>query len=281
MKESKFPELNNERIIEANRNAEKVSVSTAEIIAGNSVVDVRLRGAYVTFAELYSPSLGMMVPILYSDSDTELAKLSATHAMIPYGANEGTASGQHGFPRWSDYSQVSYSSSQGSPSRLLLEADNTEGGLGLVRGFSLEQSALRITNTVHNATKRSTRSSIGEHAYFNLAHGDFKSLQVNGKSLTEALGNDSYDILGNSGTLYHQLPEQGLDVTFPQGYTLNINADFIGESRYPLAVLFWQRPGTESICIEPVIGVSPSEANDGVLFAPGSNASLSTSITLK
>lgn len=287
MSEPTYPTPNNdEAVISANKNALNVPVEIVELGAGEGVADIRKWGGGVTYLELKSNSTGETVPILFCDGDISPPKINVTHAMVPYGANEGFASGQHGFPRWVDYRRVSYannpdtSSEVGALSEVILEAEQGERGLSLTRSFELEPETFLITNTIHNSSEVNVQTSIGEHVYFNLEDGNYQTLRVDDKALPDILGEDSYEVLAEGGTLYYGLPEGGIDVRFPQGHTVNINADFIGETKYPLAVLFWQRPGTESICIEPVVGVSPEEANDGVLVKPGFNASLKTILTL-
>lgn len=275
MSETAFPpEPSDAQIIEANRNAPEVSTDSVELRFGGSLVDIRKQGAYITGGVFISPSTGETVAILHSDPDISRAKISATHVMAPYGKNDGPG-GQHGIWRWADYKQR-----EKEAQRVALEAQQSDRGLSLLRTIELESDGLIITNTIHNTGGEEQHTSIGEHAYFNLTYGDFSNLRIDGQGIDELLGEGSMDVLADDGTLYYGLPDAGIVVQFPDDYKVHIEADFAGETKYPLALLMWQRQGTESICFEPVVGVDRDETNDGVVILPGGSASLRTKISI-
>lgn len=281
MSETAFPPHQSDaQIIEANRNALEVPIDSAELRVGESLVDIRLRGAYITDGRLTSLSTGNTVPLFYSDAQIWHSKISATHAMVPYGDNGELSSGQHGFPRWADYSQVSYGKHQEGMQQIILEAQQGERGVSLLRTIELAQDSLMIKNTIHNTGARKQRTSIGEHVYFNLTYGDFEALRIDNQGIDELFGEGSKTTLANDGTLYCEMPEKGVEVQFPDGHKVHLAAEFVGETAHPVALLVWQRQGTESICLEPVVGVSRQGANNGVVLPSRASASLCTTITL-
>lgn len=281
MSEAVFPpEQSDTQVIEANKNVLEAPVDSVELRVGESLVDVRLRGAYITDGRLTSPSTGEVVSLFYSDAQIWHPKISATHAMVPYGNNGDLPSGQHGFPRWVDYDQVSYGKHQENTQQVILEAQQGERGISLLRAIELAPDSIMIKNTIHNTGTEKQHTSIGEHAYFNLTYGDFEELLIDEQGIDELLGEGSKKTLANDGTLYCEMPEEGVVVQFPDGHKAHIAAEFVGETVHPVALLIWQRQGTESICFEPVVGVSKEGANDGVVLLPQASASLCTTVTL-
>ncbi len=280
MSETAFPqEPTDAQIIEANKNALIVPVNSVELRTGESLVDVRTRGAYITDGRLTSPSTGETVAILYSESDMSKAKISATHPMEPYGKNDGPG-GQHGAWRWAEYEQASSGDSKDGVRQVVLKAQQSDREASLLRTIELTSDSLTIENTIDNTGAEERRTSIGEHAYFNLAYGDFEGLQIDGQSIDALLGEGSQELLANDGTLYYGLPEKGVAIQLPDGQKICIDAEFTGETKYPLALLIWQRQGTESICFEPVVGVASDETNDGVVIPPQSSASLRVKLSI-
>lgn len=266
--------------IERNRSALEVPVHIFELQTDGSSLDVRERGAIVTGCDLTSPTTGERVSILYSSADITQAKMSATHAMVPFGPYDGLG-GQHGFARWADYEKVLYETTPSGVQRLILESVQRDGSLSLTRSFELSSGSVCIQNTVHNAAPiRSRHTSIGEHAYFNLTGGDPSGLLLDNKGLDELFGSDSMGRIANGDTLFWEFPDSRATVWFPEGYGIDIEASFEGETTHPPALLIWQRQGTESICLEPVVGVSPSKASNGVTIPPQGSASLRTIVTL-
>lgn len=256
-----------------------VSAESVELRVGESLVDVRKLGARITDGRLTSPSTGETVPILYSGPDTSKASIDATHPMEPYGKNDGPG-GQHGAWRWAEYEQDSSGDNRSDVQQVVLRAQQSDRGASLLRTIGLASDSLTIENTIHNTGAEERRTSIGEHAYFNLAYGDFEGLQIDGQSIDALLGEGSQALLANDGTLYYGLPEKGVGIQLPDGQKICIEAEFTGETKYPLALLIWQRQGTESICFEPVVGVASDETNDGVVIPPQSSASLRVKLSI-
>lgn len=269
--------------IERNRSALEVPTNGFELGTRHSSLGVRARGAYVAWGELTSPTTGRRISIFYPGSSLDklsAPKVSATHPMVPYGPYEGLG-GQHGFARWADYRQVLYETRASGAQRLILESVQHDGSLSLTRSFELSSDSVSIQNTVHNsAPSRNRHTSIGEHAYFNLTGGDPSGLLLDNKGLDELFGSDSMDRIANGDTLFWEIPDNRAAVWFPDGYGIDIQVLFEGETAYPPALLIWQRAGTESICVEPVAGVSRNEVNNGVVIPPQGSASLRTGITL-
>lgn len=275
--------INPSNDIERNRSALEVSTNGFELRTEGSLLDVRARGAFVTRCELTSPTTGKRISIFYPGSALDTLsspKISATHPMVPYGPYNGLG-GQHGFARWADYERVLYETRESGAQRLILESVQHDGSLSLTRSFELEPHCVSIQNTVHNsAPSRNRHTSIGEHAYFNLAGGDASGLLLDNKRLDELFGSDSMGRVASGDTLFWEFPDSKASVWFPEGYGVDIEMLFDGEAAYPPALLIWQRKGTDSICLEPVVGVSRGEANDGVIIPPQGSASQRATISL-
>ena len=265
--------------IEANKAATRVSDEVARLETEGSRLDVRLRGAYITTCDLTSPTSGKRVSVLYADSDLSQPKISATHPMVPAGPYEGIG-GQHGFPRWADYDVTPMLDTESGEKQVALNANRSDQGLALSKRFVLSPSVL-TTHTTITGGENVEHTSMGEHIYFSLQGESFDGLKLNGQSLDELLGEGSLATVQNNGTLYWDFSGMAV-IDFPAGHSLKVSATFQGESLYPLAMWIWKRPGSPSICFEPVVGVKQlgQEENSGITLEPRCSAVLSTKIEI-
>lgn len=273
--------------IAANKMAEAVSPETVGLMAGRSVLDVRLRGAFITRCDLTSPLTGQTVPILFQDSDLAAPKPTAAHAMLPAGPSDGIG-GQHGFPRWADYHAFPVVPGKNGRDRLALQAMRSDDGLAISRIFELSESAMTITNRVHNPGQNPETTSIGEHLYFDLPGGDFESIRVDGKSIEELMGPGSNDVLYAGDTLFYRFGGETV-IEFPAGHAVRLSTEFEGDTNDPAGLWIWKKqplPGQSvhpSICFEPVVGVAGANENDprdGVRIEPQGTVALTTTIEL-
>lgn len=267
--------------IEINRNALAVPVEVLSLETSSSSLGVRLRGAFITECELTSPTTGNRISVLYSESELEKPKITASHSMVPAGPYDGIG-GQHGFPRWADNKLFPLPDDESTGAKAIaLQAKRSDSGLSLEKVFVLSEAALATHTTIRNSEKAVTQTSMGEHIYFSLPDENFDGLKVNGKSLDELLGEDSQNIVQNGGTLYWDFGGEAI-IEFPAGYSIRLSAEFEGDTKYPLAMWIWKRPGSPSICFEPVAGVKhlDEDNTDGVRLPPYGSAFLSTKVEL-
>lgn len=270
--------LSFEQEIEANKNATEVQSRVVGIETSASSLGVRLRGAFITDCELTSPTTNIRTDVLYAEPNLEKPKMTATHSMVPAGPYEGIG-GQHGFPRWADYHVFPLNDGPSGEKRVAVQAMRSDKGLSLDKSFELTESALTAHTTIgSSATAEAT--SMGEHIYFSLADENFEGLKINGHTLDELLGEGSQHIVENDGTLYWDFYGEAT-IDFPAGHSVKVSAAFEGDSKYPLAMWIWKRPGSPSICFEPVVGVNNlGDDRSGVEVPPHGRATLSTRIEL-
>ncbi len=264
--------------IVANKNAVEVSSEVAGIETMSSSLDVRLRGGYITECQLTSPTTGERLDVLYSEPNLQKPKITATHAMVPAGPYDGLG-GQHGFPRWSDYHEFSIADRPNGEKQISLQAKRSDNGLSLVKMYGLTASTLTTRTTITSSEDKVEHTSMGEHLYFSLADERLDGLKVNGQSLDELVGVGSEDKVKNDDTLYWAFGGEAT-VDFPAGHSVKLSADFNGVTKHPLAMWIWKRPGSPSICFEPVVGLTDDDNNSGVELAPYANATLTTKIDL-
>lgn len=266
--------------VDANKNAAEVSNQIAGIETAASSLEMRLRGAFITDCELTSPTSGVRIDVLYSETDLTKPKITATHPMVPAGPYDGVG-GQHGFPRWSDYHEFPLEDGANGEKRMAIQAKRSDNGLSLTKAVELTESSVTTHTTIRSSDEANERTSMGEHLYFSLTDEDLTGLTINGQSINELLGDGSEDIVKNDGTLYWNFGGEAV-IKFPAGHTIKLSAAFEGTTEHPLALWIWKRSGSPSICLEPIVGVEHLDEDDtaGVQIQPYSAATLSTKIEL-
>jgi hypothetical protein len=266
--------------IKTNTKTAEVSSQVASIETADSSLCIRLRGAYITDCELTSPTNGRRIDVLYSEADLTKPKITATHPMVPAGPHEGIG-GQHGFPRWSDYHEFPLEDGPNDEKRVAVQAKRSDNGLSLVKYFELTESTLTAHTTIRAEDDTAETTSMGEHMYFSLADEEFDGLKINGQTLDELLGEGSQHTVENDGTLYWDFGGEA-NIDFPAGHSVKVSAAFEGDTKHPLAMWIWKRPGSPSICFEPIVGVENLDDDDtsGVRVPPYGSATLSTRVEL-
>lgn len=274
-----------------NQATAEVSAASARLETEQSSLAVRERGGYVTELELTSPTTGERSAILYAEPETTKPKLSASHVMMPAGPYEGTG-GQHGYPRWVDYATYQHTDGPSGEQRLSVQARYADG-LWLTKTYELTESSLETCTTVTNPTNTTEDTSVGEHNYFTLPDGEVRGLKINGKTLDELLGKGSEDFLlhDEDGTLtWSKFPGDAV-ITYPDGREIKLSASaeaysmssdgeqLQGDEQPTVSLWIWQRPGTNSLCFEPIVGlVGDGTRNDGVRLEPETSVTLTTRI---
>ncbi len=273
----------------AHQQAETVSEAQVELRVGNSRLALRKRGSFITDCTLRDPETGAARAILYCEENRLKPKLTASHPMSPVGAYKDIG-GQHGFPRWAEYHEFRLPDGPHGERRTSLQAMRSDRGLSIARAFELTPSALTIISSIRNSSQESASTSLGEHLYFVLPNEETAGLQVNGGSIDDLLTTPGAidQIMQGESYFWPGFAGESL-VTFPDGRRVELSAAAILEGREDeslhdqLGLLFWHRPGTESICFEPTWGFSYPDrvVSNSELTVPGwSGASLATTIKL-
>ncbi len=265
--------------INAHKSAETAPSFATHIDNGLSTLSVRHRGCFITDCELTSPLSGDKIDVLYSDPDTSVPKLTASHVMSPIGSNEGIG-GQHGFARWTDYHKFALEDGPNGEKRVAFQAKRSDNGMSLAKAFELTDSTLVSHTTIYNSEPDPTQTCIGEHYYFTLQDEQSKGLKVNGKSLDELLGDGSEKNVMDGVPIFWESFDGEAIMDFPAGHSIKLSSEFAGSAYPGLGMLIWHRPGSPSICFEPTVGFNSHGQKDGIGLLAYTSATLSTKIEL-
>jgi len=235
---------------------------------------IRQEGAVVLEAWLKKGRHEVPTMILTSDivddpysSHARIAKLGVgSHTMSPVGPSEGFG-GQHGFARWATYTSEKVGDSKG-----ILRAETPPNYFKLTKEFEIGSDgipALDSTIRLQNKTGKRQFTSAGEHFYFPLPDGDAEGLIVNSPNGDAPMNDPELRDLVMSGQaqFWPGFTGDNIGIDFPDGRKILISGSAtILESDgaktnvdHQLGMLFWHRPGTESICIEPTVGFAGIE----------------------
>lgn len=262
------------------KDLEKVSTTTTTLEHDDSsVLVIRQRGCFVADCILAEPISGDATSVLHSDWDLTTSKLTASHVMSPVGSTEGLG-GRHGFPRWADYKEFTQRDGPKGEKRTSFQAKRSDLGLGLIKTFELTESSLASSTTLLNSETEATHTSLGEHYYFTLKNEDSSGLTVNGKSLNELLGDGAEEKIMAGDAIFWPLFEGSVVINFPVGHSVKLSASAEGADESKLGMLFWHKPGSESICFEPTLGYDEDGQNNGLSIDPYQSITLNTKIEL-
>ena len=281
---------------------ERIDLTTHEITNGRGLVELRGRGGHIIQGWLENPQTQGAVQVLYSDDDLTIGKLTATHMMSPVGPSDGVG-GQHGLPRWADY-------------RIFKPDENPNNGLycqakrndvrepTILRAVELpEPSKLVITNVLQsNRHERAVdldeqskqRASMGEHVYLACRESEIGQIVIDGLYIQDILSDEIVaGILEGKPYLWEREKQvDPIEINFFDGRKVQLGAEAkLSHSETPddatsldetIKYLIWHRPGTDSICIEPVVGYR--QDNDGphsdILLEKGDRLELKITIEL-
>jgi len=265
------------REIEDHKSAEAAPTEVVEINGEHSRLGVRLRGCFITSCELTDPKSERKVDVLHCEPNTDVAKLTASHVMMPVSKSEGVG-GQHGYPRWADYHEFELLDSIEGGKRVSFQAMRSDFGPGLAKVFELSESRL-VTHTIAmNYEDDFIHTSLGEHLYFSLDGEKVDGLLVDGKTLDESIGeNAERDIMSGKSMLFKAFNGE-IEIDFPSGHRVKLTAEAAQSEN--LKMIVWHRPGSESICFEPTLGFDKETGNEGLPIGPGEMAELTTTIEL-
>lgn len=264
-------------IVNGAKSSDNVSPDTLELDHGfGSVLVVRKAGGFITTLELVNSSStqsDVSAAILYCESDLTVPKLTASHAMTPFGPYEGPG-GQHGFPRW-----VNYTSVEDGEGQLSLISNTPAQGPRLAREFILGSSRLITLTTLAHGTE-DMQTSMGEHYYFRNTH-DPAEIEMNGQMIP------GIEKIKQGEAQFVEFDGSAMSLAFPDGRTLRLSADYgTPEEAQPdqLGMFVWTRPEKthDYICFEPVAGVRPGDVleNDRLKIPARVPVQLETTIEL-
>lgn len=241
-------------------------------------------------------------------------KIDGTITTLPYGPTDGGP--QHGLSRILTYESIPRSSANS----LNLMARDPVMDLNHFKEFVVEPDGLSVVDEVVNTSDHETNLSIGEHYYFAVDKeklADVKFLDETGAEqsirVRKELGEDDdheaiygeeetgtlssfLDDLKDGKTLYLEgftgtqvisIPGIG-EITLTAEAVTNLSAgnmadDANGQTQ-SVALLIWHRPGTDTICFEPVAGVTINsegrEVTDGLTIPAGKLASFTSRVKL-
>jgi hypothetical protein len=281
-----------EEHVESQRLAEADLMDIVRLRAPGSEVtttDVRLKGAMLLHSILENPSAGPAVVLTSTAQDFggyAVPKLGATHPMSPVGPYEGPG-GQHGPLRWLMYHEVPNSQGEWDPYALNLLASERGWPIIAQRTVRMESPSKLVLGTeLKNMTQATVGTSIGEHAYFAMpvAPQSASDLRVNGLSLDHEQigGGGAFEkVMGGKALLWPGFNGK-TDITFPDGRVIRIGARQYGSRKeQKVDMLIWHRPGTDTICFEPAVGLRPDESGKSVGSNRGSVLLGSQSVRLE
>lgn len=247
-------------LVRDRRGGSDVPAETVSISDGEAKVTVRLAGGYITEAVLDDE--GEPVSVLYCDPEfrdsqasTQPAKINASHDMSPAGVCDDIG-GQHGVYRWADF-EVAHRDDR----HLEIESVVSEDFLCLHKAISLDDDGLTIATSLSNTTDEVIDTSLGHHLYWNMEPDEIDHPQVlpasgpapmqNPEVYEAVMSGDSRYWSGFDGKATIVLPGVGRFLLRSHAYITEADGS---KSLQPVGLLLWRRPGTDSICFEPVVG---------------------------
>ncbi len=267
-------------IIKLTQTAERVSdVSERVEHESGSALEIREQGCFVTELTLTYPGTDKRVDVLYSDPDHTVPKLVASHIMSPAGPSEGLG-GQHGFARWAPYRVIDRSQTPQGDKQIALEALRGEHPIGITKDFTLCDDILTMVTTIENHGDTDTQTSLGEHLYFNFTEGSEHDIRINRRTLDELLGEGAQASIMAGDAVYWPDFEGAAVIHFPAGHTIGLEAGLASGDNSQLGMLIWHKPGTDSICFEPTVGIAGLGDNHNLTLPAGGSVTLMTMIEL-
>jgi len=224
-----------------------------------------------------------------------------SHPCFPFGPYDGPG-GQHGPLRWVDWNLERMSSDA-----ICAEVSLPDLGFNAERHFVIGDNdgyndgnnrRLMVTSSVENTGTEPLHTSMAEHFYFALPGGlteeTVSHLYANGQSLVDLFPDFGHGILnGQSFFLAGGGKKDGYTSArfdLPDGKELFLLASsYVEGIGSPLSeevgFVIWHFQGSESICIEPVVGARQQKDGQldctGLHIPVGRKANLATSISVK
>lgn len=252
---------------------------------------VRKEGAIIRRLQVNGVDILATGTSLDSDAIEQPLKIDATHTMLPAGPND--VGPQHGPSRYLDY-EIEHS----TEGLVSLRAREPLRNLGHMKKFELQPDGLEITDTVENLGPVNIGLSIGEHLYFSVAEENLANIRFVKEDGNDTVitghrddgsyftGNYSQALADFSGgrTIFDESFTGTQLIEIPRIGRIRLSAQAMKEgSSLPAMLFMWHRPGADTVCFEPVSGITVSEdglRNDGIALGSGENLELHTKIQL-
>lgn len=219
-------------------------------------------------------------------------KIDAAHTMLPVGPSE--LGPQHGVSRYSDY-EVEHSTEKS----VSLRSWDRLRNLGHFKDIDLDDDLVIITDTIENLALTDTQISAGEHLYFKVPEAELERIRlveedgsdavIRGHNEDGSIFEGTYaDMVGKireGDTVYGENFTGSQLIEIPGVGQVRLLAEAAKSSGDSLQVDFhiWHRPGSNTVCFEPVVGFSVDEEgdhNDGIKLGPDENLQLRSEIQL-
>ncbi len=247
--------------------------------SGPASLRIRTEGALI--AELWVAERRVLTSPAGDDFEQPV-KTDATITMLPVGPS--AVGPQHGASRYLDYG-IEHSAGHS----VKLAAKDTLRGVGHLKTITLESTGLTVTDeVVSNSNHGETGLSLGEHFYFAVEEIDMAGVKfLDGAGAEQLITARKLDGAEQTGILAGFLPELKagrsiyLDrfngsqiISIPGLGEVTLQARAMSESQeHTVGLLIWHRPGSNSMCFEPVTGFMVGDEgrlhNDGIVLAPG------------
>ena len=259
---------------------------------GESSLVVRQTGATIRELRLGNVEVLTTGTALDPHDIEQPLKIDAAHTMLPVGPSD--LGPQHGVSRYSEY-EVEHST---TTSVTLRNWDRLRN-FGHTKEVGLFDDSAVITDTIENLALESTQTSAGEHLYFKVPEAELEGIR-----LVEEDGNDTV-IRGHNedGSIFEgtyadivKKIQQG-DTVYGENFSgsqlieipgvgqVRLLAEAAKSSGDDVRVDFhiWHRPGSDTVCFEPVVGFNVDEDgdhNDGIRLGPDESLQLRSEIQL-
>lgn len=263
MSEQRWPAF--ETMVRRNQDVDVVPTDIVELQVGGAHATIRKRGAMVLGATLVNGQ-GEATPVLFG-SQAEKPKARATHLCAPFGSMNG-ADEKHGVPRWLDYEHA-LQPTPGGQAAILWAGEQREAPVRIERHVTLLPRLLSMDSVVKNIGHKVQRTSLAEHFYFHLPDPEIgiAKMEVLGQPINDLLQDTraTQKILEGKPQVWHSYPGATQISFAPDGPAIDLNTSVhVGltgneqlvteEDDLPTDIIFWHCKGTQSICVEPVVG---------------------------
>jgi hypothetical protein len=268
---------------------------------------IRLQGAYVL--ELVAGDYALLTSPGYNPCNPDEERPvygrdalapGATHTMSPVGKMLGQDDPQHGMSRRLNYDNVDLHSRDGV--FVMMRAEEPSRTITHSKLFNLARTGLTFGDTLQNTSDTDTLyTSVGEHFYIPVPENEISQIKLldsmdestqvevarqDGQLSTIRTFGNIADGLADSQAFYLPMPHNNSQFfSFADGRRMRVSAYRVAsQNRTPetnKGLLLWHRPGTNTICAEPVAGVSISAGqfiNNQLVLPPGGFVELRSSI---
>ncbi len=219
-------------------------------------------------------------------------KIDATHTMLPAGMAEFGP--QHGASRY-----LKYETDHAIHSEAQLSARDGLHELGHTKTFQVLPNGLQIIDDVVKLGEETEGLSLGEHFYFKVDQQQIPEIEMlDSSGVATDITVRRKDGSTQTGTIRDLWPElsegnsffyEGFDgsqlLRLPTGDILKIEAHAESpDGAIPVQMLIWHRPGTDTVCFEPLAGRTLDSdgnlKNSSIVLQPHQTMQLTSQVTI-